>query len=250
MSTPSEIAARTRRTMIGLIALVVVLVVALIVTIVIATRSGSDTPAADPTSSASSSPSTPIGPDGALRLPTAGDQLDGRWPVNFDRSPEGAVAMAAAYITHDISLDPQVKAQTRLTYFSEGLGVSREGLDASMPDQIESELRAAFDTDTDLEALPRQASLSGLPVAAVYEPIDADTVDVALLINLEFYDGISRRGTQTTTWRVRAVWDESIRGGDWVMSPDWAQIEIPEIVEPGTDDFADSEWIPLGGDGS
>ncbi|WP_017541542.1 hypothetical protein [Nocardiopsis halophila] len=250
MSTPSEIAASARRTRIlitVLVALVVVLAVVAAVAITTVLRSsgqGGGQAAESPSPSA-----TPTrGPGDPLRLPQGQDQVEGL-PVGFERTPEGAVAMVAAYASHDVTLDPEAKAQVRSVYAAELQDLGQQEMEQLAEDSefgIENELDY-YGFDVDLEDLPQQATYSALPVGAVYEEIDSATTEVALLLQVTVSDGVEAQSTFLETLEVRCLWGEDVRGGDWVISDEFPEIEVPEKAEPGTGEFRSSEWIPLQG---
>lgn len=247
MSTPHEIAAqRTRRMIVVLIVLVVVLALSLAVAVGFALGSGgADRPGKAAPSSAAPSPSSAAAGD-ILKLPEGGDQVDGRYPVNFAETPEGAVALATAYFSNDVTLDPEVKARTRQIYAQEVHGTDLQELTEDARMTIELYLEK-YGFGMTLEELPEQASMSALPMAVVYEQVDERTVDVALLVQVSAHDGISRRTTFMESPGVRCVWEQDLRGGDWALSSEFPDIEAPEQVEPHTAAFENSEWIKLQG---
>lgn len=245
MPTPSEIAAqRTRRLIIALVTLVVVLAVALAVVVVVATRPSSEN---EPTAKPSPTPS--IDPDGPLKLPEGAETLEGRYPIRFDHTPQGAVAMTSAYMSLDTTLDVDAKAQARALYFSQYEdGQVTEDLENDTEIQVQVEL-GRMGIDIDQTDLPTQAYMASMPLAAVYEPVDKNTVDVALLTQITANDGVSGERSVLETLEVRCEWDETARdgAGDWVISTEASEITAPEEAEPGTTEFTESEWIELQG---
>ncbi|GAB3214261.1 hypothetical protein GCM10027294_53190 [Marinactinospora endophytica] len=246
MSTPREIAAaRTRRLIIGLVVLVVVLALALTVAVVVLARGDGETTSA-PDPQATPTPTMDPTADGALLLPSGNDTIDGRYPVNFPHTPEGAVGMLAAYSNNDVTVDPQTKARARQVYVDELRDQELSVLEQSAALWIEMDL-SGYDVGMTLEELPDQAEMSSIPLAVVYEQVDSDTVDVALLEEISIYDGISRRGTSTAVREARCVWREDVRGGDWVLSDEFPSVTIPDVADPREPGFDESGWIAVQG---
>ncbi|GAB3214260.1 hypothetical protein GCM10027294_53180 [Marinactinospora endophytica] len=249
MPAPREVAtAGTRRLIIGLVVLVVVLALALAVAVVVLARGdGDDRVASVPASQAGAAPTVNPTADGTLLLPPGNDTVDGRYPVNFERTPEGAVAMAAAYNVHELTLDPKVKARARQVYIdiyqAEDISVLEEAAAAEIGMDLEN-----FGYGMTREELPTQADLSSTPVATVYKQVDENTVDVALMVEISAYDGISRRGDSSLVRKLRCVWKENVRGGDWLVA-DQPAMELDSLVEvpPDHPDFEASGWILIQG---
>ncbi|MDA2803393.1 hypothetical protein [Nocardiopsis suaedae] len=247
MSTPNEIAAsarRTRTTIIVPAALVVVLAVVAAVAITTALNAGGE----QLQSAASPSPTRSRAEGEPLRPPAPGHEVEG-YPVNFEHTPEGAVAMTTAYVSRNATLDPADKAETRSAYAVELQGIGQEELE-QLAEQLQLGIEDELDYygfDVDLGDLPQQATYSALPVAVVYEEIDASTTEVAVLTEVNVSDGIEAESIFLEPLEVRCVWSDDVRGGDWVISSEFPEIEVPDKAEPGTEEFQSSEWAPLQG---
>lgn len=244
MPTPQGITAqRTRRLlMLGLAA-----VLALALAVAAGFALGSSEADSGESGGPSPTPTPSASPPGDLiKLSGGNHQLDGRYPVNFAHTPQGAVSLVAAYVSNDVTLDPSVKARTRQIY-------ARDLQDADLQ-QLTENARLTIQLDLEKygfgvseDELPSQASMSALPVAAVYEQIDERTVEVAVLVEVSAHDGVSRHTNFMSIQEVRCLWDDGIRGGDWVLSEEQPEIDPPAEVEPHTPEFEDSAWIELQG---
>src|SRR5690606_38038309 len=107
-------AQRSRRIITVLIVVVVALALALAAVAVTAMRSGEGEHASAP----SPTPTSSRPPGDPLPLPTGAEEVNGL-PTGFERTPEGAVAMAVAYLTHDVTLDVENRAEARVMYYAE-----------------------------------------------------------------------------------------------------------------------------------
>ncbi|KIH97481.1 hypothetical protein LP52_18790 [Streptomonospora alba] len=243
MSTPhGTTPQRTRWLITVLVVLVMVLALALAMAVGYALGSGGTDEAA---SRPSSSPS-PSGSGGPIRLSGGSAQVDGRYPVKFARTPEGAVSALAAFNSSYTTLDPAVKARAGQLYMNEMRNMDMRELTEGMRANIDLELES-YGFGMTFEELPTQASMSALPLGAVYERVDARRIDVALLVRISAYDGISRRTEFLVTPKARCIWMEDVRDGDWMMADDFPKIEAPEKAEPHTAAFENSEWTELQG---
>ncbi|GAA4888889.1 hypothetical protein [Streptomonospora salina] len=202
-------------------------------------------PSASPAPSASPS-SPPPASGGPIQLSGGDSHVDGRYPVKFARTPEGVVSALAAFVSNYTTLDPAVKARVGQLYMNEMRNKDIQELTEGMRGNIGLDLES-YGFGMTFEELPTQASMSAVPLAAVYERVDARRIDVAVLAEISAYDGISRRTEFLVTPKARCVWVADVRDGDWMVADDFPEIEAPEEVEPHTAAFENSEWIELQG---
>ncbi|WTD07591.1 hypothetical protein OH717_34050 (plasmid) [Streptomyces albidoflavus] len=232
---------RMRRAVITLAALVLVLVAALVVIALRGDDRTGSAPAPAPERSTTADP-TPVetmptdageyvAPASYVALPDGAGDVGGL-PVEFPRTPEGAVAMAVASARNAWSLDAaEVEAGIR-AYAS---AQYRDEMAASAEDGATG--NRAFAGLPEKGPIPRGAALNAWPIGVKWEK-KGSAVDVLVLLRVT---SVSGAGADPKTTLVvapgRAIWES----GDW-KSDLTDPKPLPDPAEIGTARFNEDGW--------
>lgn len=204
------------------------------------------------TSAVPTTPSVPLAPpQGAagyvppaqsLTPPAPGRLLEGRWPVNFPHTPQGAVAANAAFLIAGWTLDQDQAVRAMDVYMTAS--------DRAQAKQAVPSIVQPFLTNLGVQpgqAIPSDAYLTITPLAAHWQVLDSDHVVVAMMTRQTLgrsSDSHPVSESEVTNAGI-LVWDPTARGGDWLNTATDARKYIPAMAEPGTQAFNAAGWVAI-----
>ncbi|MFE3455923.1 hypothetical protein ACFXKD_00135 [Nocardiopsis aegyptia] len=242
MSTPSQIAAQAARTRRRLY------LAAGLVLLLLAVAGGwfLGRGASDPVEEAPAAPEpSPTSQADGFELLDGGELSQGL-PVRFPHTPQGAVSATVHGLHAQSTNDARALAEVLSTYHRADYdaGDIEEGILADRA--LEMRLNQPDGSDFDMDDFPSPASYHYItPVAVWWQEQDADTVEVAVLADMEASDGAAVVVEGRYIFGRTLVWDEGTRGGDWVVDAVTDPTRTGTRPRPEEYELDHPSWTPI-----